>query len=387
MSTADASPGGAQVTTIDVAVPAVAAWSYPVVIGTGLAQAVREASGVGDLAGLRPVVLTDAWCRDRAARLVADAFAGHGRPVDVLALPLGEQHKTRATKEALEDEMISRRFGRDTLVIAVGGGVVTDMAGFLAATYARGVPYLSMPTTLLAAADACIGGKTGLDTPAATNLIGALHHPRGVFIDLDTWRTLPDAQVRAGLAETVKHACLADGEFFDVLEHAFMHERRAVGELVGDLALCAHIARRNCEIKRAVVQEDPGETDARMALNLGHTFGRALEAVLGFTMSHGEAVAVGLALQARWATERGSLTQGECDRVIGLLEGIGLPVELPAALDYEVLLDKMHLDKKTRGGTVNFVFQDGIGAIQRTPEGRVGTTVSDEEIRRFLWHP
>ncbi len=380
MTEADAPP----TTTIDVAVPATPAWSYPVVIGHDLAEVVWAASRAGELTDLRPVILTDTWCRDRTAQVVAKAFADHGTPVDVLAMPTGEQHKTRAVKEALEDEMIRRCLGRDTLVVAIGGGVVTDMAGFVAATFARGVPYLSMPTTLLAAADASIGGKTGLDTPAATNLVGAMHHPRGVYIDLATWRTLPDSQVRAGLAETVKHACLADRELFAVLERVLVTERCPVSDLVADPELAAYVARRNCEIKRAIVQRDPGESDERMALNLGHTFGRALEAAVGFTISHGEAVAVGLALQARWAHERGSLTENERDRVIRLLGAIGLPVDLPAALSREALLDKMHLDKKVRGGTVTFVFQDGIGAILRGPSGRVGVQVSDAEIWRFL---
>lgn len=378
------SPDAVAPVTIDVAVPAVREWSYPVVIGRDLAGAVSAAAGAGLLEGHRPVILTDTWCRDGIARRVADAFAERGVRAEVLAMPAGEEHKTRAVKEFLEDEMIRLRLGRDTVVVAVGGGVVTDMAGFVAATFARGVPYLTMPTTLLAAADASVGGKTGLDTPAATNLVGAMHHPSGVYIDLDTWRTLPDQQVRAGLAETVKHACLADNEMFGVLEQVFVVEKRTVADMVTDGELCAYVAQRNCEIKRAVVQVDPGEDDLRMALNLGHTFGRALEAAVGFTISHGEAVAVGLALQARWAHERGSLTQRERDRVIGLLAAIGLPVDLPPDLSRALLLDKMHLDKKVRGGTVTFVFQDGIGAVLRAPTGRVGVPVSDTEIRQFL---
>jgi 3-dehydroquinate synthase len=160
---------------------------------------------------------------------------------------------------------------------------VTDLAGFVAATLTRGVPFINVPTTILAAADASIGGKTGVDTPAATNLVGVFHQPRAVYIDLATWRTLPAEQIRNGLAETIKHACLADNDFFALLEAVFVGQGRAPEELVRDIELMRQVAQRNAKIKGRFVGDDVHESNLRMALNLGHTFGRALEAAEDYT--------------------------------------------------------------------------------------------------------
>jgi 3-dehydroquinate synthase len=263
---------------------------------------------------------------------------------------------------------------------------VTDLAGFVAATLTRGVPFINVPTTILAAADASIGGKTGVDTPAATNLVGVFHQPRAVYIDLATWRTLPAEQIRNGLAETIKHACLADNDFFALLEAVFVGQGRAPEELVRDIELMRQVAQRNAKIKSRFVGDDVHESNLRMALNLGHTFGRALEAAEDYTVSHGRAMAIGLMLQAHWGVELGFVTHAVVDRRKCLLESVALPTALPPSTTNEQLVAKMLHDKKALARVVRFVFQRGIEDIQTFEQGSVVRPAGVEEILRFLVH-
>ncbi|WP_188043613.1 3-dehydroquinate synthase [Changpingibacter yushuensis] len=358
--------------------------SYPIVVGRGLDAKVVELASRGDLAERRIAVITDTTVVELAGKSIARALADAGRRVDVLAFPAGEPNKVRATKEALEDQLIALGCGRDTLIVAVGGGVVTDLAGFVAATFTRGVPYISVSTTLLGAADAAVGGKTAVDTPAATNLIGAFHQPSAVVIDVDRWLTLSDAQIRDGMGETVKHACLGDVQYFDALEDAFVTRGMSPAEFVRDDGLAELVARRNCEIKRDFVVSDVHEGNRRMALNLGHTIGRALETAMGYTMSHGECVAVGLNLQAKWGVQFGYLTQGEADRIERLLRAIGLPTALPESVTVEAIMDAMTHDKKGKSGAIRFVFERGIGDMMVFDDGALARPVPSEEIADFL---
>jgi len=358
--------------------------SYPIVVGRGLDAKVVELASRGDLAERRIAVITDTTVVELAGKSIARALADAGRRVDVLAFPAGEPNKVRATKEALEDQLIALGCGRDTLIVAVGGGVVTDLAGFVAATFTRGVPYISVSTTLLGAADAAVGGKTAVDTPAATNLIGAFHQPSAVVIDVDRWLTLSDAQIRDGMGETVKHACLGDVQYFGALEDAFVTRGMSPAEFVRDDGLAELVARRNCEIKRDFVVSDVHEGNRRMALNLGHTIGRALETAMGYTMSHGECVAVGLNLQAKWGVQFGYLTQGEADRIERLLRAIGLPTALPESVTVEAIMDAMTHDKKGKSGAIRFVFERGIGDMMVFDDGALARPVPSEEIADFL---
>jgi 3-dehydroquinate synthase len=324
--------------------------SYHIVIGSGLSEAVAEFV-TAHLPDLQVALVTDTTVRGLFAADVERALAARDRACTVFTMPPGERHKTRQTKAAVEDAMIDAGFGRDSCVLAVGGGVVTDLAGFVAGTFARGVPVVNCPTTLLAAADASLGGKTGVDTDAATNLIGVFHQPRRVFIDLDTWRTLPVAELRTGLAETVKHACIADPVLFARLEKAFVDSRLDATEALADPALAEYTAVRNCEIKRQFVVSDVHESNQRMVLNLGHTFGRALEAACDYRWSHGEAVSVGLCLQAQLGRELGFVSDEDVDRLVTLLSAIGLPTRVPDDVSDDLLLEKVALDKKVRGRT------------------------------------
>lgn len=355
--------------------------SYPVVVGRGLEGSVAEF-----LADKHPdrraAVITDSNVASLAAESLISSFGS--RPADLVVFPAGEASKTREVKERVEDELIARGFGRDTVIVALGGGVVTDLAGFVAATFTRGVPYVSLTTTLLGAADAAIGGKTAVDTPAATNLIGAFHQPAAVFIDLDRWLTLSDRQIREGLGETVKHACIADARFFEALEDAFVEQGLSPAEFVRDDALAELTARRNCEIKRDFVTSDVHEGNRRMGLNLGHTIGRALETAAGYTLNHGECVAIGLALQSRLGERLGYCSPSDVARIEALLSAIGLPTKIPEEVPVDRIMEAMAHDKKGKAGAIRFVFQDGVGRLVVHDGGSYARPVAAEDVRAFL---
>lgn len=355
--------------------------SYPVVVGRGLEGSVAEF-----LADKHPdrraAVVTDSNVASLAAESLISSFGS--RPADLVVFPAGEASKTREVKERVEDELIARGFGRDTVIVALGGGVVTDLAGFVAATFTRGVPYVSLTTTLLGAADAAIGGKTAVDTPAATNLIGAFHQPAAVFIDLDRWLTLSDRQIREGLGETVKHACIADACFFEALEGAFVERGLSPAEFVRDDALAELTARRNCEIKRDFVTSDVHEGNRRMGLNLGHTIGRALETAAGYTLNHGECVAIGLALQSRLGERLGYCSPSDVARIEALLSAIGLPTKIPEEVPVDRIMEAMAHDKKGKAGAIRFVFQDGVGRLAVHDGGSYARPVAAEDVRAFL---
>ena len=355
--------------------------SYPVVVGRGLEGSVAEF-----LADKHPdrraAVVTDSNVASLAAKSLISSFGS--RPADLVVFPAGEASKTREVKERVEDELIARGFGRDTVIVALGGGVVTDLAGFVAATFTRGVPYVSLTTTLLGAADAAIGGKTAVDTPAATNLIGAFHQPAAVFIDLDRWLTLSDRQIREGLGETVKHACIADAGFFEALEDAFVERGLSPAEFVRDDALAELTARRNCEIKRDFVTSDVHEGNRRMGLNLGHTIGRALETAAGYTLNHGECVAIGLALQSRLGERLGYCSPSDVARIEALLSAIGLPTKIPEEVPVDRIMEAMAHDKKGKAGAIRFVFQDGVGHLVVHDGGSYARSVAAEDVRAFL---
>lgn len=303
--------------------------------------------------------------------------------VNTVVFPAGEKSKTRQTKEYIEDKLIEWGYRRDTLIIAHGGGVVTDIGGFVAGTFARGVPFINYATTLLAAADASVGGKTAVDTDAATNLIGLIYQPSRVFIDTSTWQTLERREVSGGLAETIKHACMADSELFAYLENNI--------EKVFDMdpEVCKHISEKNCQIKYNVVMIDEKEQGLREILNLGHTVGRAIETVSDYKLSHGEAVSIGMMAQAKMGYKLGYCTKEDVSRVEALLQKAKLPVSIPEWIDKEALVKKLYTDKKVRGGKLRFVFQKGIGKMVQFESGScvanaVYSKFIDEETARLI---
>ena len=353
--------------------------SYEIEIGFGLEEKL-VADLQNGLVGTRKklALITDSNVKslygERLQKMLRDA----GFQAELFVFEAGEQRKTRETKAVLEDEMLARGCRRDCAVIAVGGGVVTDLAGFLAGTFARGVPFVNYATTLLAAADASVGGKTAVDTPLATNLIGLFYQPKKVYIDVNAWKTLPKRQMVSGLAETIKHACIAHPGFFEYLEKEISQV------LACEPQVCAHVAEENCRVKYEVVMKDERESGLREILNLGHTVGRAIETVSGYELLHGEAVSIGLAAELALAQKMGCVTGEERQRVLTLLERAGLPVKILAEIDREELVQKLYTDKKVRDGKLRFVVQRGIGNVAEFAPGMFSVPVEEQVVREIL---
>lgn len=326
--------------------------TYPIHIGAGLladGDLLRAALGPGS------VVVTDT----NVGPLYLDTVRAAGREQVLAAveIPAGEQHKTLASIERIIDVLTRHECGRDTTLIALGGGVIGDMTGFAAAIYQRGVAFVQLPTTLLAQVDAAVGGKTAVNHPRGKNLIGAFHQPRCVISDTATLATLAPREFRAGLAEVIKHALLADPGFFAWLE-------REMGALLNlDRVALDHAIARCCEIKAAIVARDERETGVRALLNLGHTFGHAIESATGYEWLHGEAVATGLVMAAKLSVELGSLDAEQAQRVERLVATARLPTAPPDVGNAE-LRRWMRLDKKALGGRLRFVVLDRIGAAR-----------------------
>ncbi len=353
--------------------------SYDIEIGYGLYSRLAEDLKAG-LVGSRKrlAVITDDTVEKLYAAQMLEKLAEAGFKAELFVIPSGEKSKTRQMKEFLEDSMLEKGFRRDCAVIALGGGVVTDLAGFTAGTFGRGVPFVNYATTLLAAADASVGGKTAVDTPLATNLIGMFNQPKKVYIDISTWKTLPDEQISSGLAETIKHGCLGDAELFEYLE------KNIEKVFDCDREVCEYISQHNCEVKYKVVMLDERESGLREVLNLGHTVGRAIETVSDYKLLHGQAVAIGLCAQARLGERLGFISKENVERVERLCQRAKLPTKIPDYIDREKLLDKLYTDKKVRDGKLRFVFQKQIGQMVCFGENEYGRQVSREEIAEIL---
>jgi 3-dehydroquinate synthase len=353
--------------------------SYDIEIGYNLKDRLVDDLEKGLLGKIKKLaVITDSNVCDLYAKPIGEKLAAAGFKVELFVFPAGEKSKTRKTKERLEDAMIEKEFRRDCAIIAVGGGVVTDLAGFVAGTFARGVPFINYATTLLAAADASVGGKTAVDTPVATNLIGLFNQPQKVYIDIASWKTLPKREVASGMAETIKHACLGSYDMFcfieENLEDILSFQKFA----------CEYIAENNCKIKYSVVMRDERESGLRESLNLGHTVGRAIETVSDYRLLHGEALAIGMAAQVQLSARLGYMSDEEADRVIALYQRAGLPVGIPDYIDREELVKKLYTDKKVRDGRLRFVLQKGIGHIVEFAPGVYAKPIEEELAREII---
>ncbi len=353
--------------------------SYEIEIGYNLANTLVNDIAEGLVGSIRKfAIITDSHVKDLYAMPIGRRLKNAGYDVDVFVFPAGEKSKTRGTKERIEDAMLEKGFRRDCCVIAVGGGVVTDLAGFVAGTFGRGVPFINYATTLLAAADASIGGKTAVDTPLATNLIGLFNQPQKVYIDIAAWRTLPAREMASGMAETIKHACLASMEMFEFLEEHMQDI------LSYEPFACEYIAENNCRIKYNVVMKDEKESGLREILNLGHTVGRAVETVSDYRLLHGEAVSIGMAAQVMLSARLGYMSDGEAERVIALYRKAGLPTVLPDYIDREALVRKLYTDKKVRNGRLRFVLQKGIGDVMEFSPGVYALPVEESLAREII---
>ncbi|NCT57649.1 MAG: 3-dehydroquinate synthase [Legionella sp.] len=300
---------------------------------------------------------------------VRQAIQQHDIQCHVVVLPDGEVHKTQASVSKIHEALIQHQHHRDTVLIALGGGVIGDMTGFAASTYHRGVACIQIPTTLLAQVDSAVGGKTAINYPGAKNAVGSFHQPSAVIIDLNTLDTLPEREFRAGLAEVIKYGLLVGGDFFESLKHALFNQE-ALPKLI---ATC-------CQIKANFVRLDEREaTGHRALLNLGHTFAHALEAVTNYERwLHGEAVAIGLYCAARLSYQLGYLSQDDVEQLDTLLSLAGLPRRIPADIALSAVYERMYHDKKVRNNVLRFILIKKIGVCY------VDTSITEHDVKQVL---
>ena len=335
---------------------------YAVTVGHGLlaqAAALIESAAPGH----RFAIITDDIVRPLYGEQLAQQFGGRA---SLFSIPAGELHKTRERWISLTDALLDAGFARDTTIVALGGGVIGDLAGFVAATFMRGVPVVQMPTTLLAMIDASIGGKTGVDVAAGKNLVGAFHRPAAVIADLDVLKTLPARHWRAGLAEAIKHGVIADAMYFDWIVSSLPDLTATGGPTSPQVT---GLVTRSIAIKAEVVRADETERGRRQVLNFGHTLGHAVEAASSYTLLHGEAVAIGMVLESELAERSGVAESGTADRVRHAIGRAQLPVALPEGVDAREVLRLILGDKKARGGVTRYALPARIGAMAAEAEG------------------
>ncbi len=346
--------------------------SYPILIGQKL---------LGDSQWIAPRI------RDRALVVSNDSVAElylepllaglQGLRIDTLVLPDGERHKTLESAERIWTHLLSHRHGRDTTLIALGGGVIGDLTGFAAACYQRGVNFVQVPTTLLAQVDSSVGGKTGVNHPLGKNMIGAFHQPQLVVADTSTLESLPAREFAAGMAEVIKYGLIRDAAFFDWIEQHLEQLRAREAEAVTEAV------RRSCEHKAAVVAADEREAGERALLNLGHTFGHAIETETGYSQwLHGEAVAMGTMMAVDLSVRLGWCPEHQIAKIAAVFGAFGLPTAAPKELATDALLDAMRLDKKVAGGEMRLVLLRGIGQAEvlRAPDS-VHLRATLEQVR------
>lgn len=343
--------------------------SYPIYIGDALLND-RELLA-RHLTGNQVVVVTN----DTIAPLYLEPIraAVSGRPVETVILPDGEQFKTLESVNRIWDRLLQARFSRNASLIALGGGVIGDMGGFAAACYQRGIAFIQVPTTLLAQVDSSVGGKTGVNHPLGKNMIGAFHQPRAVIADTSTLATLPDRELGAGLSEVIKYGLIRDPDFFEWIE------AQIEALLRRDTEALAHAIEQSCRNKAEVVAEDEQESGVRATLNLGHTFGHAIEAGTGYgTYLHGEAVAIGIAIAADLSMRLGWLDSSSVARIRNLLQRARLPIRLNGELSTARMLDLMAVDKKNVDGRLRLILLRAIGAAT------LPTEIAAEPVRATL---
>ena len=349
--------------------------AYEVVVGRGL---LKEAGArVAALAPTRAFIVSDETVAAIHGETVRASLEGAGLKAGIVSVPAGEASKSFEQLEAVLDRLLAEGLDRKSLVVALGGGVVGDLAGLTAALFMRGIDFVQVPTTLLAQVDSSVGGKTAIDTPRGKNLIGAFHQPRLVLADIEALATLPIRQVRSGWAEVLKHGLICDADFFD-----WLGGEGAAGAN-GDPDALERAVIRSVEIKSQIVGEDEKEAGRRALLNLGHTFGHALEAELGFgdALTHGEAVALGCAMAFRFSACQGLCSAGDAEKAEAGIRAAGLPTRLAdvdQVFGVEALIGRMAGDKKAEGGRLTLILARAIGDVFTDKD------VDADAVRAFL---
>ena len=331
--------------------------SYPLVVGTGLLNSVGELL-MPHTKSNKVLIVSDAFVKTRYMPVVLKSFKDAGLDVSTIEVPVGEESKSLVQFSRIQDSLVEHQLDRGSMLIALGGGVIGDLAGFAAAVYMRGIPYVQIPTTLQAQVDASVGGKTAINHPKGKNLIGAFHQPKLVVIDVDTLKTLPQRDIRAGLIEVIKMGVIRDEPLFERVEENL----EAILNL--DDTTLIEIISQACVNKAEIVAKDEKESGLRMVLNYGHTFGHALEAITHYNRyRHGEAVSIGMNCAAQLATNLRMFSETDFQRQRALLKRAKLPIAFPTDLIPEALCDAMYLDKKTLGGKLRLILPTRIGEV------------------------
>jgi 3-dehydroquinate synthase len=327
--------------------------SYPIYIGADLIDQANLFSACEKATSI--YIVTNTTVAPLYAERLTKTLEAFGKPVRTITLPDGESYKDWKNLQLIFDDLLKFGADRQTMLVALGGGVIGDMTGYAAASFMRGIHFIQVPTTLLAQVDSSVGGKTGINHPLGKNMIGAFHQPAAVIADLNTLKTLPARELSAGLAEVVKHGAIADAKFLDWIE------ANAAALLACDTTALGHAVLRSCEIKSAVVSADEREGGIRATLNFGHTFGHAIEAGMGYgEWLHGEAVGCGMVLGAELSCRLNQISKAELERLIKIIKSMNLPVTPPkfGAARY---MELMQVDKKTEGGKIRYVLLEKIG--------------------------
>ena len=344
--------------------------SYPIYIGTDLLE--QKALFEPHLKSSTTVfIVSNTTVAPLYAKTLMSTLSQLGKTVRLLELPDGESYKDWQHLQLIFDELLAHGADRQSMIVALGGGVVGDMAGFGAASFMRGIRFIQVPTTLLAQVDSSVGGKTGINHPLGKNMIGAFHQPVAVIADLNTLRTLPARELSAGLAEVIKHGAIADADFLNWIE------ANTSALLACDTDAMAHAVLRSCEIKSAVVSADEREGGIRATLNFGHTFGHAIESGLGYgEWLHGEAVGCGMVMAADLSARLGQIGQADAQRLKRIIASMHLPIA-PPKLGSQRFMELMQVDKKTEAGQIRYITLGSIGAarIQQVPDATVIETL------------
>ncbi|MBU2881089.1 3-dehydroquinate synthase [Psychrosphaera sp. B3R10] len=343
--------------------------SYPIYIKQG---AMFDASLFSQhIKGTKVVIVTNDTLAPIFATEVAELLSQYD--VATVTIPDGEAYKTLASYEHIMSFLLSGNYGRDVTLIALGGGVIGDVTGFVAATYQRGVDFIQVPTTLLSQVDSSVGGKTAVNHPLGKNMIGAFYQPKAVIIDIDSLSSLPDREFSAGMAEVIKYGILGDIQLFEYLEVNLAEISAKVPSVL------SYIIKQCCQNKADIVAQDEKESGVRALLNLGHTFGHAIEAEMGYgNWLHGEAVAVGMVQASELAKLRGWLSDADVNRIVALNDAFSLPSKGPAQMSYEQYIPHMKKDKKVQAQTIRFVLPKHLG------EAILVTDVTESELKLIL---
>ena len=330
--------------------------SYPILVKEGLLAEIGADLQKRQI-GKRYIIIADDTFADLYGQTVVESLKDVGLNCDLITFPHGEENKNLATIGQLTSKLAQIGVDRKDCLVALGGGVTGDITGFVAAIYMRGIPFVQIPTTLLAQIDSSVGGKTGVDIPEGKNLVGCFYQPRAVYIDIGVLKSLPPEELLNGLAEAIKYGVIYDASFFKFLKE----ERPQIQAL--EMSVIEQLIQRCCEIKAEIVEADERESDLRRILNYGHTLGHAVEATSQFTIAHGLAVAMGMVMVSRIAVEHGLLMPDTADEITSLIESYGLPITIPDNIDRQQMKEFLKTDKKTVGGRPFFVLPIAIGTV------------------------